>query len=98
MLRQLGHNTYWEEEEVRKMSEYSLEIPAKLIAEAQKLAADRQISLSQWVTSAIEAAVEAEENRRRIESYARNVDYEKFDAILARVPDVPPIEGDEILD
>ena len=80
------------------MSAYSLEIPAELIAEAQKLATDRQVSLSQLITSLIDSAVEAEKARKRIESYAQNVDYEKLDAILARVPDVPPMEGDEIID
>ena len=79
------------------MSAYPLEIQASLLEEAKKLANKKEVSLSQWIASMIQAEIEAEKGRERIERYARNVDYDKFDAIMARVPDVPPMEGDEIL-
>ncbi|MEM6597290.1 MAG: CopG family transcriptional regulator [Cyanobacteria bacterium P01_C01_bin.69] len=78
------------------MSAYSLELSPELTAEAQKLATENQVPLSQWLTSAISAKIEAEKTRRLLESYAKKADYEKFDAVLARVPDVPPMEGDEL--
>ncbi|MEL6471570.1 MAG: CopG family transcriptional regulator [Cyanobacteria bacterium J06623_4] len=80
------------------MSAYPLEIQASLLEEAEKLASKKDISLSQWIESMIQAEIEAEKGRERIEKYARKADYAKFDAIMARVPDVPPMEGDEILD
>lgn len=79
------------------MSAYPLELPAELLEEAQKLATEKKVPLSQWITSAINAEIAAEKARQKIEDYMQNVDYEKFDAILARVPDVPPMEGDELL-
>ena len=79
------------------MSTYSLNIPPDLIAEAEKLATENRVPLSQWVTSAISAQIEAEKTKRLFEDYARKADDAVFDAILARVPDVPPMEGDEIL-
>ncbi|MEO1685145.1 MAG: CopG family transcriptional regulator [Cyanobacteria bacterium J06631_12] len=79
------------------MSIYHLDIPPELLAEAEKLATENQMSLSQWVASAISAPIEAEKTKRLLEEYARKADYDKFDDIMARVPDFPPIEGDEIL-
>ena len=79
------------------MSAYSLDIPPDLIAEAEKLATENQVPLSQWVTSAISAQIEAEKTKRLFEDYAKKADDAVLDAVLARVPDVPPMEGDEIL-
>ncbi len=78
------------------MSAYPLELPSELLAEAQKLAAEDQMPLSQWMMSAISAKIQAEKTRQLLKNYAQNADYAKFDAILARVPDVPPITGDEL--
>lgn len=79
------------------MSTFSLDLAPELIAEAEKLASENQIPLSQWITSAINAQIEAEKTRRLFEEYAKKADDTTFDAVLARVPDVPPTEGDEIL-
>lgn len=79
------------------MSTYSLELPSDLLEEAKKLATDSQVPLSQWVISAINAQIEAEKTRRLFEDYAKKADDSIFDAVLARVPDTLPVEGDEIL-
>ncbi len=47
--------------------------------------------------SAISAKIEAEKTRHLLQSYVQNADYAKFDVLLARVPDVPPVEGDELI-
>ncbi|MGB3789547.1 MAG: DUF2442 domain-containing protein, partial [Phormidesmis sp.] len=39
---------------------------------------------------------EPDKTHQLLESYAKEADYAKVDHILARVPDVPPIEGDEL--
>ena len=79
------------------MSAYPLELPAELLEEAQKLAAEKRMPLSQWMLSAISAKIEAEKTRHLLQSYAQNADYVKFDALLARIPNVPPVEGDELI-
>jgi hypothetical protein len=78
------------------MSTYPLELPIELLEEAQKLATENQIPLAQWLMSAISAKIEAEKARTLLASYAQNADYTQFDAILARVPEGPPIKGDEL--
>jgi hypothetical protein len=78
------------------MSAYPLELPPELLAEAQKLAAEDQVPLSQWVTSAIRAKIQAAKTRQLLQSYVQKADDAKFGTILARVPDVPPIKGDEL--
>jgi hypothetical protein len=78
------------------MITYPLDLPPELLAEAQKLAAEDQMLLSQWVTSAISAKIQTEKTRQLLQSYAQKADDAKFDAILTRVPDVPPLAGDEL--
>ncbi len=78
------------------MNAYPLELPADLLEEAQKLAAENQIPLKQWLISAINAKIAVEKTRQLLQSHAQSADYTKFDALLASVPDVPPVEGDEI--
>lgn len=78
------------------MSAYPLELPAELLEKAQELASKNQISLKQWLISAINAKIDVEKTRQLLQSHAQNADYAKFDALLAKVPDVPPVEGDGI--
>lgn len=79
------------------MSTYPLDLPSELLEKAEKIAAKDQMSLSQWIASAISARIEAEKTRQLFEEYAKKADDAVFDAVLARVPDVPPMEGDEII-
>lgn len=79
------------------MSAYPLELPPELLEEAQKLAAENRMPLSQWMMSAVSAKIEAEKIRHLLQSYAQNADYAKFDALPSRVPDVPSVEGDELI-
>jgi hypothetical protein len=48
------------------------------------------------VQALMSAKIEAEKARTLLTSYAQNANYTQFDAILARVPEEPPIEGDEL--
>lgn len=82
--------------EAKSMSAYPLDLSADLLEEAQKLADENQTTLKQWLISAINVKIAAEKTRLLLQSYAQNADYAKFDALLAGVPDVPPVEGDEI--
>ena len=78
------------------MSAYPLELPAELLEEVQKLASENQISLTQWLISAISAKIAANKTRQVLRSHAQYADYAKFDELLARVPNVEPVKGDEI--
>ena len=78
------------------MSSYPLKLPEALIEEIRRLAAENQISLEQWLLAAIAEKVEAEQFVRLLRRSAKRADYARFDEILARVPDVEPIPGDEL--
>ena len=78
------------------MSSYSLNLSSDLLEEVQQLAAEDRLSLDQWLLSAIAQKIEAERTRKLFQSYGEKADVEKFNEILARVPDVPPILGDEL--
>jgi predicted transcriptional regulator len=78
------------------MSSYSLNLSSDLLEEVQQLAQDDRLSLDQWLLSAIAQKIEAERTRKLFQSYAEKADVAKFNEILARVPDVPPIPGDEL--
>ena len=76
---------------------YPLKLPVSLKREAERLAKADGVSLNQWITVAVAQKVAAVESAeaffRRRAGDARAQDME---AILARVPDVPPMPGDEI--
>ena len=78
------------------MSSYSLNLSSDLLEEVQQLAEEDRLSLDQWLLSAIAQKIEAERTRKLFQSYAEKANVEKFNEILARVPDMPPIPGDEL--
>jgi hypothetical protein len=79
------------------MSLYSLELPTELLEEIQKVAQSSQLSIEQWFLGAIEQRLETEKTKNLFQKYAQKADFDRFDQILARVPDVDPIPGDELL-
>jgi hypothetical protein len=78
------------------MSSYPLQLSEELMAEVRRLAEENQTPIDQWLRVAIAERVEAERGLRLLKSYAEKSDYDRFDQILARVPDVKPIGGDEL--
>ena len=66
---------------------------AKLAAEA---AAKERTTLDNIVAVALAAHVGAWQVREDIEVRARRGNLETLDRILARVPDLPPLPGDEL--
>jgi hypothetical protein len=76
---------------------YPLKLPASLKREAERLAKADGVSLNQWITVALAQKVTAVESaaaffRRR----AGDARTEDMKTVLARVPDAPPMPGDEI--
>ncbi len=78
------------------MSSYLLQLPEELIQEARQLAAASQIPLEQWLIAAITQQLEVERSLKHLRQAAQVADYESFDRILARVPDIEPMLGDEL--
>ena len=79
------------------MNTYSLELSNELLEEIQEIAQDSQLSLDQWVLSAIAQKLETERTKRIFQTYAKKADLDRFNAILAWVPDIEPIPGDELI-
>ena len=77
------------------MSSYSLDLPNDLLEEVQQVAQASQLSLDQWFLNAIAQKLENEKTQRLFQGYTQKADFEQFDRILARVPDVKPVPGDE---
>jgi hypothetical protein len=78
------------------VSSYPLQLPEDLLTEVQQLAAANQTPIDQWLLEAIAEKVGAERSVRLMQECAKKADYDRFDQILARVPDVEPIPGDEL--
>jgi predicted membrane-bound mannosyltransferase len=74
-----------------------LKLPASIKAAAARLAKEDGISLNQWIAVAVAHKVgivetAADSVRRR----AAGQSHDRFDAIMARVPDRPAEPGDEL--
>lgn len=77
------------------MSSYPLQLPEELMEEIRRLAAENQVSLDQWLLAAILEKVGFERTVRLLRRFSERA-YTRFDEILARVPDIDPIPGDEL--
>jgi hypothetical protein len=78
-------------------STYPLKLSASMKKEAQRLAKANGVSLNHWIAVAVARQIGAEETaaeffKRRGEGGSR----ERFMKLLSRVPDAPPVPGDEI--
>jgi hypothetical protein len=78
------------------MKTLEAQVPEILMDEVIELAAKQNTSVDHIVSLALTAQVSAWRVRESIASRARRVDWEKVDKILARVPDVPALLGDEL--
>jgi hypothetical protein len=82
-----------------------LKLPHDLLEAARSIAAANQISLEDWVSGAmadgrsltIAQRLEWEKTQQVFQSYREKADFEQFDRIMERVPDVAPLPGDELL-
>ena len=78
------------------MNYYPLQLSFELMQEVRRLAEVNQMPLDQWFISVIAQKVEVERSLGQLRLAAQGVDYGRFDEILARVPDVEPMPGDEL--
>jgi hypothetical protein len=70
-------------------------LPDSLAAQARALATREHITVDALVASALTAQLDHTPQRPTIAERAARVNWEAVDAILARVPDAPPVPGDE---
>ncbi len=78
------------------MKAYPLALPNDLLEEIRQLADESDVSLDQWLIAAISEKVGSAKTKRLLQRYANQLDEAKFAQILARVPDVDPMPGDEL--
>ena len=76
------------------MSNMSLRLPDSLHEAAKELARKDHISVNQLVATALAEKISALMTKDYLEERARRGNKRKFEAILARVPDVEPEEYD----
>jgi hypothetical protein len=72
-----------------------VDLPEALAAQASDLAARKHTTLDAIIASSLAATLDRATHRPIIAERAARVDWEEVDAILARVPAVPPQPGDE---
>jgi len=78
------------------MSNLSLRLPDSLHRTIRQLAAQDDISINQFIATAVAEKTAALLTVEYLEERARRADPKLVDRILSRVPDVPPDPGDEL--
>jgi len=75
---------------------YPLKMPVSLKRAVERLAGEDGISLNLWINLAVAQKVSAVETAERLRDRFGKPDPGDLAAVLARVPDVPPLPGDEL--
>lgn len=75
------------------MTAMSLRLPESLHAQLRELARKEGVSVNQYILMSVTERMARSEDYFAVRSARASA--EKFDAALALVPDVPPLEGDE---
>jgi len=78
------------------MSVLSLRIPESLHKRARILASEENISINQFITSALAEKLSALDTEKYLESRAKRGSKKKFLKVISKVPDVEPKEYDKL--
>lgn len=78
------------------MSSLSLRLPDSLHQKIRELAEQDDISINQFIATAVAEKAAALSTVSYLEERGRRADPRLVDRILRRVPDVPPVHGDEL--
>jgi hypothetical protein len=78
------------------MSTLSLRLPDSLHKRVRDLAQQEGMSINQFISTAVAEKMAALMTVDYLEGRARRGSREKFQAVLARVPDTAPEPGDEL--
>ena len=79
------------------MSALSLRLPPSLHRKIRELAERDEVSINQFIATAVAEKTAALLAVEYLDARGRHADRRLFDRVLARVPDVPPVAGDERL-
>jgi hypothetical protein len=76
---------------------YPLKLPESIKQAARRLAKEDGVSLNQWIATAVAQKVGAVETAAEFfAKRAKRGSLKRFDEIMSRVPNRPPMPGDEI--
>lgn len=79
------------------MTNFPLRLPDHVLEQAKRLAGANGTSLNQFIGSLVAERVGELNAMTELEKRIARANPEAVMAILARVPDVPPLPGDEII-
>jgi hypothetical protein len=78
------------------MTKIEANVPDYLAKQAFAVAEREKVSVDEIVALALSAQLAAWKGSDDVATRAKRADFAKFDRIMAQVPDVPPMPGDEL--
>ena len=78
------------------MSTISLRVPDSLHKKVREIAKTDNISINQFINSALAEKIAAFLTQEYLEERAKRGSREKFDKVLSKVPEIPPEEYDRL--
>jgi hypothetical protein len=79
------------------MSTLSLRLPNSIHRHIKQIAAKEGVSINQFISTAVSEKISALTTKNYLEQRAKRADRAAFRGILEKVPDRPPLPGDEIV-
>lgn len=79
-----------------RTTSYLLRLPASIMEEAKKAAAQDGVSLNQFISTALAEKVSALRAEAVLRERARPADRRTFDEVMSRAGGTPPRPGDEL--
>ena len=78
------------------MTKLEAKVPDYLARQALAAAEREKVSIDEIIALALSAQVAAWKGSDDVQTRAKRADLAEFDRIMAKVPDVPPLPGDEL--
>ncbi len=78
------------------MSALSLRLPNSIHRYIKEIATEEGVSINQFISSAVSEKISAITTEKYLTHRAEKANKSEFRAILDKVPNRPPIEGDEL--
>jgi len=77
------------------MGRLSLRLPESLHQQVRELAEREGVSINQFVTAAVAEKLSALMTEEYLAARAKRADRKRFEAVMSKVKDQPPMPGDE---